>query len=1345
MSEHMSLAPLSRRLGSPDAVRGRKRQRTLLGSLEWLEDRVVPAAAFSAFVDPHASIGDGFGAQIVPLSTGNVVITAPDDNAGGPDAGAVYLFNGTTGALISTLTGSHEHDQIGFSLTGTRAGVIPLSNGNFLIYSSGWWANRGAVTFENGTTGLSGQVDATNSLVGSQYDDYIGSQGVILLANGNYVVDSPLWSSGSIPQAGAVTFGNGTAGVSGEISAANSLVGSSPYDNVGAAIDPRTSDLLNGVTALKNGNYVVTSGKWSDQKGAVTFGNGATGVTGTVGQNNSLIDTGSSSGGVTELATGNFVVVSLSDDTASDGAVIFENGTTGLTGVMSAANSLIGSGFGDSANFTPPPVSPGVMQTTFASSTTKPITALSNGNYLVTMPNWSGGYGAVTFGSGTSGVAGMVGSANSLVGQRAGDSAGFGGVTILPNDNYLVWSPLWSNGGTDGAGAVTFGNGTDGTVGEISPSNSLVGSTTNDYVGGELTFTALPFTFGSGQTVYEASYSFSPDITVLNNGDYVVRSPDWTNGGASAAGAVTFGNGATGVSGDVNTTNSLVGSQADDKVGSGGITALGNGNYLVVSPLWANGSSTTAGAVTFANATAAPTGTIDATNSLIGSAKGDGIGSGGITPLTNGNYVVDSPSWANQTGAVTFGTAASGVVGVVSSADSLVGDAPGDSVGGGVTALTNGNYVVASPDWANGSASSAGAVTFGNGTTGVIGVVNSMNSLVGSTTGDHVGSGVPGSTALSNGNYVVSSPSWSNGSASSAGAATFGNGTTGVAGVVSSGNSLVGENTGDQVGKTITALGNGNYVVGSPMWANGGAAAAGASTFGNGVAGVSGLVSPSNSLVGSQSGDQVGSRVNEISSGNYVIVSLNWANGSTANAGAATFANGTSGVSGVLSASNSLVGTAEQPFDEGGGSVVSLVTGNFLVIPSIPSVTPTWVAFGNGTTGVVGTISRANSAIDVTRTYVINNALNSFYTPVANQVLVGSLTTGFPPTFSFPPIPALDGIPQFAAGSGTGGTGTVTVYNPDQSVAYTATPFGSSFTAGVRVAVADLTGAGTPDLIAATGPGVANQVVVVDGTTHQVVATFSPFESTFTGGLYVTAGDLNGDGIPDIIVTPDQGGGPVVAVYDGAALAKGIVTQVVRFFGINDPSFRGGARAAVGDVNGDGTPDLIVSAGDGGGPRVAIYNGATVPSGTPTELMPDFFAFESSLRNGVYVTAGDVTGSGYTDLVFGAGPGGGPRVRVVNPQVLLSVAGNFSSLDDSAVAGAEVADFFAGDPSGRDGVPVAVKDLDGTDQAGLVAGSGSSGTVTGYTGAAMLSNPSSPATDFSLDALPGFTGGVFVG
>ena len=89
-------------------------------------------AGLTAFVDPDPAPGNHFGAAVVVLSTGNVVVTSPDDNAGGTGAGAVYLFNGTTGALISTLIGSHAGDNIG------SGGVTALSDGNYVVESPDW-------------------------------------------------------------------------------------------------------------------------------------------------------------------------------------------------------------------------------------------------------------------------------------------------------------------------------------------------------------------------------------------------------------------------------------------------------------------------------------------------------------------------------------------------------------------------------------------------------------------------------------------------------------------------------------------------------------------------------------------------------------------------------------------------------------------------------------------------------------------------------------------------------------------------------------------------------------------------------------------------------------------------------------------------------------------------------------------------------------------------------------------------------------------------------------------------------------------------------------------------------
>src|SRR5688500_6053777 len=76
----------------------------------------------------------------------------------------------------------------------------------------------------------------------------------------------------------------------------------------------------------------------------------------------------------------------------------------------------------------------------------------------------------------------------------------------------------------------------------------------------------------------------------------------------------------------------------------------------------------------------------------------------------------------------------------VSAANSLVGSKLSDNIGRSVTALTNGNYVVSSTFWDNGAAATAGAVTLCSGTSGCpTGAVSALNSLVGTTANENVG------------------------------------------------------------------------------------------------------------------------------------------------------------------------------------------------------------------------------------------------------------------------------------------------------------------------------------------------------------------------------------------------------------------------------------------------------------------------------------------------------------------------------------------------------------------------------------------------------------------------------
>lgn len=183
------------------------------------------------------------------------------------------------------------------------------------------------------------------------------------------------------------------------------------------------------------------------------------------------------------------------------------------------------------------------------------------------------------------------------------------------------------------------------------------------------------------------------------------------------------------------------------------------------------------------------------------------------------------------------------------------------------------------------------------------------------------------------------------------------------------------------------------------------------------------------------------------------------------------------------------------------------------------------------------------------------------------------------------------------------------------------------FNGTVSVAGGDVNGDGFHDLIV-TAFGANAHVRAISGQDgNTILSSFFAYPG-YLGPTTVGAADFDNDGDDEIVV---GAGGPGIngrfGIFDNAG-----VTVNPGSFAFQ--GFNGAVNLAGGDVNGDGTPDILVGATGAPGGHTKIISGAAVYGGGAFVELGSFFAFEQSYVSGVSVGVADVNQNGrYEALV----------------------------------------------------------------------------------------------------------------
>lgn len=214
---------------------------------------------------------------------------------------------------------------------------------------------------------------------------------------------------------------------------------------------------------------------------------------------------------------------------------------------------------------------------------------------------------------------------------------------------------------------------------------------------------------------------------------------------------------------------------------------------------------------------------------------------------------------------------------------------------------------------------------------------------------------------------------------------------------------------------------------------------------------------------------------------------------------------------------------------------------------------------------------------------------------------------------------------------------SVKIYNPvSQILEKEFYPFDETSTVqGVNVAVGDVNGDGLNEIVVAAGRN-EKPIIKIFNNKLELLNEFQAYADKFTKGFNLTVAHLYNAQAAVIITAPNEGGGPHIRIFNDQGI---LITDFFAF----DPNIYSGVNVTAGDINKDGKMEIIAGAGAQSEPKVKIFDNSG-------QFIREFMAYDKKVKSGVSVLAFDANADGQADIITAPYMDAAAEVKVFNPE-----------------------------------------------------------------------------------------------